>query len=294
MNQLTTCQICQSSETKIIKRCRDHLVSKKTFGIRQCAHCLFEWTDPQPSKKRIKKYYKSKKYISHSDCKLNLNDWIYHIARSVAKHKKRNIVGKGKGLLVEIGCGTGSLLKYCQELGWRVVGIETNHKARKTSKLKHGLVLKKSLANANLSENSINTIMLWHVFEHLYDPNGIITKLERLLIEEGRIIIAAPNSRANEIDIYNEGWAAYDVPRHLYHYSKENMQQIAKNNGFEISKIVPLWFDAYYISILSEQMNDNRFAFVKGLLVGTWSNLKAWLFNKEFSSIVYVLTKKQT
>ena len=294
MKTLRTCKICSSSKTKITKQCQDHLLSKETFYIRQCENCLFEWTDPQPEENNIGKYYKSVSYISHSDCRLNIMDWCYHKARTIAKLKKGNIIGKGNGKLLEIGSGTGSMLQHCQKLGWDVIGIETNKEARKIAKTKNKLDVKKSLEQANIMDNSVDTIMLWHVFEHLSSPKQLLKTLDRLLIEGGKLVIAVPNSRANEISIYKEKWAAYDVPRHLFHYNKDSMKRMVKEQGFEINKTIPLWFDAYYISILSERINKNRFSFIKGMVIGSWSNLKAWLYNAEFSSLVYVLTKKTT
>lgn len=293
MKTLKTCKICCTSKTKITKLCQDHLLSKETFGIRQCENCLFEWTDPQPEESNIGKYYKSVNYISHSDCRVNIIDWCYHIARKIAVLKKGGIIGKGNGKLLEIGSGTGNMLQHCQRLGWDVIGIEPNKEARKIAKTKK-LDVKESLEQANIMDNSVDTIMLWHVFEHISSPKQLLKTLDRLLIEGGKIVIAAPNSRANEISIYKEKWAAYDVPRHLFHYNKDSMKRMAKEQEFVINKIRPLWFDAYYISILSERINKNRFSFIRGMVIGSWSNLKAWLYNAEFSSLVYVLTKKTT
>jgi hypothetical protein len=85
-------------------------------------------------------------------------------------------------------------------------------------------------------------------------------------------------------------WAALDVPRHLWHFTPKGLNQLLDRNGFSLLKTYPLWFDAIYISLISELYSGNRFAVFKGLFLGLYSNFRAF-FNGEYSSKIFVYKK---
>ena len=292
MKQQLKCHNCLSTNSKLHRNCADFLTQGDTFEVWQCLDCQLEWTNTNIKGRKLAAYYKNPGYISHTDCKTNILERCYHVARNIAMVKKSRIIGKGNGTLLEIGSGTGGLLSYCRQKGWKVIGIEPNKTARVLALKKNKVKLLKQFKFRELEHEKIDSIMMWHVFEHIRKPKKMMRKIGKLMNDKSKLIIAAPNSNANEIAIYKKYWAAYDVPRHLFHYNRKSIKHMAEENGLEIKKIVPLWFDALYISIISERIKGNKLAFFRGLVVGCWSNLKAFLQNKEYSSLVFILTKK--
>lgn len=292
MKQHHKCHNCHSTNSKLHRICTDFLSQQETFEVWKCLECQLEWTKTNLKGKKLAAYYKNPCYISHTDCKTNILERCYHTARKIAMIRKGKIIGKGKGRLLEIGSGTANLLSYCQQKGWNVIGVEPSKTARSLALKKNKIKLLKRFKFREFEHDSLEIIMMWHVFEHVRRPKKLMKKISQLMNKKSKLIIAVPNSNANEIAIYKRYWAAYDVPRHLFHYNKKSIEHMAEEYNLEIKKIIPLWFDALYISIISEQLKGNKFAFFRGLIVGCWSNVKAFLQNKEYSSLVFVLTKK--
>ena len=108
---------------------------------------------------------------------------------------------------------------------------------------------------------------------------------------KGLLIIAVPNHTSYDAEYYKEFWAAYDVPRHVYHFSKSGMEKLFNSEKWEMKKIKPLLLDSYYISILSEKYKKNPLFWLRGGIVGAISNFKASKTG-EFSSLIYIIEKK--
>ena len=198
------------------------------------------------------------KNISHIETKKGLINKWHHIIKRLNTNKKINILGKEKGRLLEIGSGAGFLLNKCKERGWDTVGKEPNAKARENAKASNNIELKASISEVEHEENTFDRVMMWHVLEHVADLDGLFNTINKVLKKNGKLIIAVPNSNANEIKRYKSHWAAYDVPRHLYHFQKSSIKSIADKNGFMVEKINPMCFDSFYISMLSEKIKKEK------------------------------------
>ncbi|MFX0556063.1 class I SAM-dependent methyltransferase [Maribacter sp. CXY002] len=247
-------------------------------------------THPQP--KDISEYYDSTNYISHSDNTKNLIDKIYHIIKNYSLNKKtrliNNYASKNKTLL-DIGAGTADFLIKAKKSKWLVTGVEPNPIAREKAKQK-GMELQPNLNL--LSKQQFNIITLWHVLEHLPNLEKDIQKIIESLEDNGTLIIAVPNYKSYDAKKYNKYWAAYDVPRHLWHFSKTSIHKLFKKHNLEIIKIKPMIFDSFYVALLSEKYQHHSFAYLKAFYYGLLSNLKA-LHTKEHSSLIYIIKKKK-
>ena len=274
-------------------KCLDYMKSQETFTLEKCDDCQFIMTNPRPEEESLWEYYKFDDYISHSDTKKGLVSKCYHIVRGWNIKYKTNLLGDKKGKLLEIGSGTGKLLAKCKEIGWDVIGIEPSAEARKIAKETNGIELLKDLEKAELKEGSVNTVMLWHVLEHLPNLNETFKSINKLLKKNGKLIVAVPNSKAYDDIKYQENWADYDVPRHLSHFQKETLTRIAEKYNFNVAKVKPMWFDSFYTSLLSEKIKSGKFNYIKGFSTGLKSNLKAMLKTGEFSSLIFILEKKR-
>jgi len=285
-----TCAFCHSTEYSNELLVKDFVVSQEFFNIVSCKNCGLWQTFPFPDKNTIGKYYESKDYISHSDIKETFFDKIYHLVRKYTIKQKTNLVKKyvPRGTLLDFGCGTGYFLENSKKNGFNTYGIEPNDNARKQA-IQKGLEVKKDISSFVEKNITFDVITLWHVLEHLFDPKEFINLAYELLNDKKYLFIAVPNRLSYDAKFYKEFWAGYDMPRHLFHFTKNDIRNLIKDK-FILKKIYPMYFDSFYVSILSEKYKGNRFSFISGIFIGCLSNLSA-LFTNEYSSLIYVLQK---
>jgi 2-polyprenyl-3-methyl-5-hydroxy-6-metoxy-1,4-benzoquinol methylase len=294
MEHLKICPICNAELSgNAILKCTDYLITKEEFSLEKCPQCTVVITNPRPSLSEINKYYNSSEYISHTDSKRSLTDKLYQFAKRIMLNKKVKLIKsitKNKQIKVlDFGCGTGEFLVSCKKAGWNASGFEPNAVAKQKAEKKGINVL-----GEIPKEDSFDVITLWHVIEHIQDVNQVLNQLFNALKKDGILIIAVPEYKSYDAAYYKRFWAAYDVPRHLYHFNESSL--IHCISAFKMKKIVrkPMIFDSFYISILSER-NKKRFlpiALLSGFFIGAISNIKAMLFNYSYSSQIYVFEKK--
>jgi 2-polyprenyl-3-methyl-5-hydroxy-6-metoxy-1,4-benzoquinol methylase len=292
--RLTQCPVCNKEEFKNFLVVPDKAVSKESFVIVECENCSFKFTNPRPSEEVIGQYYASENYISHSNTSKGLTNKAYQVVRSITVKQKIELINKyhpAKGKILDYGFGTGYFLSACQKNGWEVAGFEPNETARQHATT----LLQKPIAHDNLDsfeEQSFDFISLWHVLEHIHDLNGTTKKLLSLLKPDGHFLIAVPNADSLDAKTYKENWAAYDVPRHLYHFTQVTMQRYFKKHKLEMVNILPMKFDAYYVSLLSEKYKNGTTKYISSLLTGYKSNSHAGKNTRDYSSLIYIAVKK--
>ena len=238
--------------------------------------------------RKLPSYYESEDYISHTDSKRTLFEKLYHLVKTNALKNKVALITKEnpkKGSLLDIGAGTGDFLTQAKNAGWNCVGIEPNEKAKNIS-ISKGVSFTNTLEE--LENNSFDVITMWHVLEHVPDLEYQIKTLKRLLKPNGTIIIAVPNFKSFDANHYKSFWAAYDVPRHLWHFSKISIQKLFSKESLQLKKVKPMWFDSFYVCLLSEKYKTGKMNFIKGFFYGFLSNCSG-IFKKEFSSHIYVI-----
>ncbi len=271
---------------------KDHTVSGETFTILQCFDCGFLLTSPRPDLSDLGKYYQSEEYISHSDTSKGIVSKVYKLARFFTLSRKYKLVRPfciGKPLL-DVGAGTGAFLNHCKLKGIDVSGVEPDPGARAFALKNYDLPFYEEEALDRFEPRTFGAITMWHVLEHVPNLEQRLCQLHRILDDDGRIFIAVPNADAYDAKIYKEYWAAYDVPRHLWHFSPVTMNELITKNGFELQKTLPMKLDAFYISLLSERYKTGKTRFINALMNGLISNKNANKFG--WSSQIYVLRKK--
>ena len=267
---------------------KDNSVSKETFELLYDENLDMLITSPQPGENNLSRYYESEDYISHTDGKRSFFEKAYHFIKNIALKNKLSLINdlqKSKGNLLDIGAGTGDFLLVAKENGWKTVGIEPSEKAKAIAQ-KKGVELKSNLSD--LENHSFDVITMWHVLEHVPNLENQIKELKRLVKPNGSIIIAVPNFKSYDANYYKEFWAAFDVPRHLWHFSKTAIQKLFSVENLELKKVLPMKFDSFYVSLLSEKYKTGRMNYIKAFSIGFKSNLKAKK-NFEYSSHIYVL-----
>ncbi len=263
----------------------DFFLTQEEFSLVKNPEFGFLETRPVPEK--LSQYYESEAYISHSDTKDTRKDKIYHWVRKYnLKYKFSKLSNPKPGMrLFDFGSGTGDFLHLAKKKGLEISGVEPNQKARElaNSKLKVHTVFGDL---ADVEKKKFDFITLWHVLEHLPNLHEFLTQLKKMIAENGEILIAVPNYQSLDAKFYKEFWAAYDTPRHLWHFSPENMEKLLNHHGFKVEKKYPLWLDSFYISLLSEKYKKNKLGLPSAMIIGLYSNVAA-CFSKQYSSIIY-------
>jgi 2-polyprenyl-3-methyl-5-hydroxy-6-metoxy-1,4-benzoquinol methylase len=290
-----SCPLCQSENVQINFSCTDHFISKEIFQIAQCGDCGFQFTQDSPDEKEIGRYYESEEYVSHSNTSKGLVNYLYQLARKYMLRRKLHIVNKitakKSGSLLDIGSGTGHFANTMKQGGWNVRGIEINDKAREFSESQFGLDVICPDRIASLESESFDCITLWHVLEHFHDPFKYAAEIHRILKPGGVGIIAIPNSGSFDAVHYKEYWAAYDLPRHLWHFSPTTFGLFAEKTGFKLKELRSLPLDVFYISAISEKYKKSSLSFIKGMIRAKFYAFRAFFNKEKSSSVIYILKK---
>ena len=293
---INTCPLCGGQQLETALICTDNYASGETFEVVRCAHCGFLMTQNVPVEAEIGKYYDTPDYISHSNTRKGLMNRIYHLVRRFMLARKASLVMRAsklkKGTLLDYGTGTGYFADAMKHRGWTVKAIEKSPSAREFAKKQFGLEVEAEGALKGYEDGAMDVVTLWHVMEHLEDLNGMWQSFHCILKQQGVLILAVPNPDSYDARKYGEWWAAYDVPRHLWHFTPSVMQQFGVKHGFILEERYPMPMDAFYVSMLTEKYKGSRMPFVKGL----WTGVCAWLHSlgkkERSSSMIYVFRKK--
>ena len=268
---------------------RDYSVSQEFFTLEYDEEYHLYKTTPLPE--NLDKYYESEDYISHTDASVSLIDKLYQTVKKIALATKTKLVVKYANedpKVLDIGCGTGSFVQFLNSNKINAYGIEPSNNAR-------GLAIKKGVSCFKdfneLKDKDFDIITMWHVLEHVPNFNTQLKSIKNALNENGKLIVAVPNFESYDAKYYDKFWAAYDVPRHIWHFSEKAIGKIAQENGFILKKVKPMWFDSFYVSMLSEKYKNRKLNFIKAFSIGLISNLKA-ITNGQFSSKIYILEQK--
>lgn len=298
MNKLhiERCPVCGASCFHHFLTCTDCYATGEVFEILECNQCGFRFTQDAPAEAEIGRYYETPDYISHSDTRQGLMNKVYHAVRCHMLRSKARLVeraaGKRTGRLLDIGTGTAYFPHTMYERGWDVEAVEKNAKARAFAWDHFGLNIKDDSQTGSFADRSFNIITLWHVMEHIEHLDELWGHLHRQLKDDGRLVVAVPNCSSADAARYKALWAAYDVPRHLWHFTPDTMQRMAIRHGFILCERHPMPFDGFYVSMLSEKYLGSPVYFLKGMLSGFAAWCQALVHPDRSSSMIYVFRKK--
>lgn len=290
--EIEKCPVCSGNKFSNKITCADHMLSNEKFILTECANCSFLFTNPRPTSKDIGTYYKSDEYISHSNKSTNLINTIYKIARHFTMAKKVSLINSiaNQKTILDYGCGTGDFLYTSQKKGWKITGFEPDKIAREKA-----IDLTKTSVLSSIEElkqiQEVSLITLWHVLEHITELNSTFDILKSKLSPNGKFLIAVPNYKSYDARLYKDFWAAYDVPRHLYHFSQDTMKLFLNKHGLKIYNTIPMKLDSFYVSLLSEKYKYGKSNYIKSFINGYKSNVYAQKNQNNYSSIIYIAGK---
>ena len=291
---LVNCPVCSGSNLLKKLDCIDHSTSKEKFTIVSCETCEFTFTNPRPQDDSLGKYYKSDMYISHTNDTKGLFNWIYQTVRKYAIGTKVNLLKKisQKKNHLDIGCGTGEFLHACQEAGYTTKRIEPSEIARKQAINNFNLSVSENTNLDQFKKGEFDSISMWHVLEHIPNLNKTIKSFGQILSENGKVIIAVPNHKSWDANHYKEFWAAWDVPIHLWHFSKDSIEKLFNKHNLKLKKSKQMLFDSFYVALLSEEFKTGKKKFINGFAIGLISNIVGIFTKRGCSSTIYLFEKQ--
>ena len=269
--------------------CVDNTVSNESYEVMYNKQYDMLVTSPVPL--NLENYYLSDSYISHTDSKKTIFDNIYQLVKNHTLNQKLKLINSfntSEKTILDVGAGTGDFLKTCKKNNWIVSGVEPSEKARNFA-IKKDIYLKEDISKYEGIQYDV--ISLWHVLEHIPNLIEYINQLKKLLKPNGVLIIAVPNYKSYDAKHYKEFWAAYDVPRHLWHFSKTSITKLFSLIEMKVEKTLPMKFDSFYVSLLSEKYKTKKSRPIRAFLTGLKSNIKAKR-NGEYSSLIYLIKNK--
>lgn len=294
LETLDTCPVCRSDRHSAFLEVKDHSISKEKFNLCLCTECGLKFTNPRPSAGEIGKYYESDEYISHSNKSTGLIPFLYQSVRNITLKGKLKLISsyqRGAGRILDYGCGTGEFLNTMKISGWECLGLEPGEKASSAARNNYALQIEAPSVLEGLPDESFDAITLWHVLEHVHNLHETLSLLVRKLKRSGTIFIAVPNAESWDATKYGSHWAAYDVPRHLYHFHSGSMGKLFAQHGLNLIRIKPMKWDAFYVSMLSEKYREKNLASVRGLFAGLNGNFQGSGDLHRYSSLIFIAEK---
>jgi 2-polyprenyl-3-methyl-5-hydroxy-6-metoxy-1,4-benzoquinol methylase len=295
-----TCVVCSEIKNSILySNVQNRLNIGETFTIVQCGNCGFKFLNPRPTIDSITKYYDVEEYHPHKISEESLIDKVYLKVRNIninAKKKLLNKLSPQNNTLLDVGCGTGEFLEAMQKHGWTVAGMETAKEARDMAN-RENIKIFDDLKNIT---DKFDIITMWHVLEHIHDVPELMDNLNRLLADDGFLIVAVPNIDSTDAKFYKENWIALDTPRHLYHFTPKDIVSLMDKFNFEVKQISNrLFFDVWYNALLSaqhqskvENHNTSIWDLIKAGIIGKLSFLNGLINSLKSSSPIYIIQKK--
>ncbi len=292
---MNACLVCKNTTFDTLVESKDYCVSNEDFNVAKCTKCGFAFTVNAPDASHIGKYYEHADYVSHTDTKEGLFFNIYHKVRAFMLGQKMSYIDKHVSLnkMLDIGAGTGYFVNHVQTHGVEVTGFEPDADARKQAKQNFAIELKASLEEILENNEEFDAISMWHVLEHVHELEKYFGHFQKLLKTRGVLAIAVPNYTSYDGQFYKKFWAAYDLPKHLWHFSPRSIKELAEANNFEHIKSYAMPFDPFYIALLSEGHKQSGFlGKLRAACVGLVSFLKGLMNSEKASSVVYIFKKK--
>lgn len=291
-----SCPICNSADIQLQLTAKDYTVSQENFDVWHCMGCQARFTQDIPVESEIGAYYQAEEYISHTNTSKGIVNKLYQLVRNYTLKQKLKLINtltaRSSGKLLDIGCGTGDFLGTMKAGGWDVLGLEPDGGARKLAKENHNLETHSPEKLFDLPENQFDVVTMWHVLEHVHRLHEYAEQIKSILKPNGTLIVAVPNYQSKDAEIYQAHWAAYDVPRHLYHFSHTSIQKLFEQHGMTVQQMKHMVFDSFYVSLLSEKYKNGKLRLVPAFLNGFRSYTHAAGSPERCSSIIYVIQAK--
>lgn len=232
----TNCLLCGSDQTEVIFQSKDFRLNnyKKTYTFVRCHNCKLIFQDPPPSEKEMIVHYNQNVLYKDPKKLSKIKQYLHNYG--LKKRSKVITQNKQQGLLLDIGCGTGSFLEYmAQHTQFEVMGTEINEHNIAIIKENNSFpVYLGDLQQLEFPEKHFDVITLWDVIEHLPDPKALLNEAHKIIKNNGYLVLRVPNGDSLDFKIFREYWAGVDAPRHYLIYTKKTLSSFLEDSGFSI------------------------------------------------------------
>lgn len=239
--EYVNCNLCGSDRYEVhLVRGDLNLFLGGEFRLVKCVGCGLVYLNPRPCVDELPLLYKDNYdqfTIAVSDepsilTRLERYYGLYKRCRSILYYQRH-------GRLLDIGCATGDFLAaMSKHPGWELYGIEIAASASEYARSRLGLDVRTgTLEKVEFPEKWFDVVTLWNTIEHLSDPLGTLRKIHRLLKPQGLVVFSTPNLDSLDARLFGPYWIGYELPRHLYVFSRRTIRMLATKAGFSILKM---------------------------------------------------------
>lgn len=236
----TQCPVCKGKKSKeILKAFNGHakhvFSTEKKFVYDNCSNCgAIFLSNVAITPQFFKKYYDSQYRNIDSGLLFNLGMLLVSLAN---KKKTRAILktssGKKQLSILDIGSGHGDFLSQLNQIQFKRYGIEiskdlVHESSEKGLHIYHGDFLTHDFGN-----KKFDCICLWHVIEHIPNPQKLLKKIYSLLNNDGVFIFSTPSTDSLGFQLGKEHWFHLEAPRHIILYNQKSLSYLAKTYHFD-------------------------------------------------------------
>jgi SAM-dependent methyltransferase len=145
---------------------------------------------------------------------------------------------QGRLTFCDLGCGSGGQLRAFKELGYQVIGVEPDPKARSVAG-RIGDVLDGTAEDLppQIADRQFDVVLFSHVLEHCIDPVKALANAKRILAADGTLVIEVPNNGAIGFAWFKAAWPSTDIPRHLNFFTEQSLRALLQRSGFKITDV---------------------------------------------------------
>ena len=234
-----TCPRCAGDAYLTLFQAEDRLGSAngRRFHIVECSRCALIRIDPIPSAAEAATFYPDKYWWKpDSSTSGRLAEIYRQLVLIDHAHFVTHDIDRA-GLILDVGCGGGSLVHALRKRGLKAFGLDPAVGAARSAHERYGPnVVRGMVPQAPFKPGTFSTITLCRVLEHVPDPIELLKGLGRLLQPGGKLFVQIPNAACWQFLLLGKRWSGLDAPRHLIHFRTADLEEILEATGFEVRR----------------------------------------------------------
>lgn len=227
------CPLCGAVEATVELLPDKYNSAGEQYKVVRCRACDLIYTRPLPTLAEMRVLYSAEFYgESVAPKRFSWDSIRLLLHRSVLRHRRKALLNRPAGRVLDVGCGDGDFVAHLKPQGWEVHGIESSDAGSRMARAKGVQVCQDELKVANFPDGYFDVVTYWHVMEHLTDPLAEAREVRRILRDDGLLVIEVPNIASPIFKLCRERWWPLDIPRHLQHYTPATLQKLLQRAGF--------------------------------------------------------------
>jgi len=227
------CNLCDSNSSKKLFSKRSFFQDRDYFNVVKCRNCGLVFVNPRPTEKALSELYSKNYFVGGGleggyqdylkDKDIILNEVNLNFRDISFDQLEESMSGRK---CLEIGCAAGFFLEFMDRRGWKVCGVDVSASMSQTGRQLTGLnITTGTIFDAKFPSNEFDLVTMWYLIEHLHDPKGVLLEANRVLKEQGVLLLTSPRvGGVNPAQLWGKNWRLYRVPEHLHYFSKNTIR----------------------------------------------------------------------